>query len=231
MGDAQSQKPFKAVDLPKYIGPSWVPITTAMQQLATGPKPSPPGASILAINSTQQLAEEDFDDPTRWQAIIAARPAARTSQAVPHRAIWSSADSVFVRLPDGRDVVTTIGNAVVLAEGETWCGAVGGQRIPRAVLEAEESGRPSFAGGLVRAPISPLRTALQWREEFPKRTSHLFRNEELVGEKLLEVQTRKGESRYLVVDTVNERTPEGYTRNFLGALRKIPVETSENTGI
>lgn len=218
----------------EYTGPSWIPITTAIEQLPSAPKPPTRDASILAINTTQQLAEADFEDPTAWQAIIVARPTAKTSQAVPHRAIWSSADSVFVRLPDGRDLVTTLGNATLLAEGETWCGTFGGgggggARVPRAVLEAEGEGRPSFAGGLFRASLSPLRTVAQWKEEFPKRTSHLFRNEAMVGERLVEVKMREGEGRYLAVEPVVERTPEGYERNFLGALRKVQAETNDST--
>lgn len=202
-----------------------------MEQLPAGPKPPPRDAIILAINATQQLGEADFEDPTVWQAIVVARPTAKTSQAVPHRAIWSNSDSVFVRLPDGRDFVTTLGKAELLAEGETWCGAFGGggARVPRASLEAEGEGRPSFAGGLVRAPLSPLRTAAQWKEEFPRRTSHLFRNEAMVGERFLELETREGEGRYLVVEPVAESTPEGYTRNFLGALLKVQAEKKDST--
>lgn len=217
----------------EYTGPSWIPITTAMEQLPFAPKPPPRDASILAINATQQLAEADFEDPTVWQAIVVARPTAKTSQAVPHRAIWSSADSVFVRLPDGRDLVTTLGNATLLAEGETWCSTSGGSgaRVPRAVLEAEGEGRPSFAGGLVRAALSPLRTVAQWKEEFPRRTSHLFRNEAMIGDRLVEVETREGEGRYLVVEPVVERTPEGYERNFLGALRKVQADSVDSTAI
>lgn len=211
----------------EQIGPSWIPITTAMEQLSAASRPPPEGASILAINATRQLAEADFEDPTAWQAFVVARPTARTSQAVPHRAIWSSADSIFVRLPGGRDLVTTLGDAALLAEGETWCGTLGGgARVPRAVLEG-----PSFADDLVQAPLLPLRTAAQWREEFPRRTCHLFRNEAMVGERLLEVETREREGRYLAVEPVAERTPEGYARDFLGALRKVQAENNNSTVI
>lgn len=218
----------------EYTGPSWVPITTAMEQLPVAFRPPPRGASILAVNATRQISEADFEDPAAWQAIVVARPMERTSQAVPHRAIWSSADSVFVRLPDGRDMVTTLGNAVLIAEGETWCGTLGGgARVPRTILEADAGAdgewRASFAVGLVRAPLSPLMTAAQWREEFPRRTSQLFRNEAMVGQRLLEVETRQGEGRYLAVDPVAERTPQGYARNFLGALRKVEAETNDST--
>lgn len=132
--------------------------------------------------------------------------------------------------------MTTLGNAALLAEGETWCGTLGGgARVPRAVLEAEAEGkgelRPSFADGLVRGPLSPLRTAAQWREEFPRRTCHLFRNEAMVGERLLEVETREEEGRYLAVEPVAERTPEGYARDLLGALRKVQAENNNSTVI
>lgn len=50
---------------------------------------------------------------------------------------------------------------------------------------------------------------------------HLFRNEAMVGESILEVETREGERRYLVVEPVAERTPEEHMSNFLGALRKV----------
>lgn len=84
----------------EQIGTSWTPITTAMGQLPAAARPPPQGACILAVNATQQLAEADFEDPAAWQAFVVARPTQRTSQAVPHRAIWSSADSVFVRMPE-----------------------------------------------------------------------------------------------------------------------------------
>lgn len=154
-----------------YTGPSWIPITTAMEQHPAAPRPPPQGASTLAVNATRQPAEADFEDPAAWQAFVIARPTERTSQAVPHRAIWSSADSVFVRLPDGHDLVTTLDNVALLAEGETWCGTLGGggARVPRAVLEAGGEGRPrggdksSRGGWTISSATRPWLARVFWK--------------------------------------------------------------------
>ncbi|KAH8787851.1 hypothetical protein F5883DRAFT_634753 [Diaporthe sp. PMI_573] len=196
-----------------HIGPCWIPITTAMKQLATGPKPPPASACILAINATDEL---DLRPPL-YQGTTVDRPTANTPQDV---AAWEFGRyEAFIQVPDGRCFVTTAVNVALLAEGPAWCDTLGGGRVPFPALLDMERGRPSFASGLARAPIPPLKTGMQWMKEFPMQRLPGFLNANKVRTRLQEIGTRQVGGVYLAVDTL--LAPNGSVRMFPSPFRKI----------
>lgn len=88
------------------------------------------------------------------------------------------------------------------------------------------AGRPSFAVGCTPEPMSLLKTAEQWCQDNPKKTTYVWRNEAIVGEKLLETEKRTGRDEYLSLHPVLERTPVGWARGY----RNESVERVKATG-
>ncbi|KAL1858933.1 hypothetical protein Daus18300_009803 [Diaporthe australafricana] len=207
-------------------GSAWLSVTTALEQLVQTPGAvrQAGDASICAVGIT----DYDQDDMVTWKAIVRADVVAKVSWAVPYRMVWHSGipGSWVVRLPDGRELMTTLQNIEQLAEGEEWVSVSGGVRLPRSVMEDKRAGRPSFAVGCVPEPMPLLKTAEQWRQDNPKKMTYVWRNEAITGEKLVEAEKRMGRDEYLSLQPVLERTPVGWCRGYRNeSLERVQAST------
>ncbi|KAJ0116765.1 hypothetical protein J7T55_009916 [Diaporthe amygdali] len=197
----------------KPSGSAWASITAALERLVETPGAiRQDGASICAVACT----DYDQDDMATWKAVVRADVVAKTSWAVPYRMVWHGVipGSWLVRLPGGRELMTTLENIEQLAEGEEWVNVSGGARLPREIVETARAGKPSFAAGCALEPMSMLKTAAQWRQDNPNKITYIWRNETTTGEKLLEAEKRTGRDSYFSLRPVIERTPHGWIRGY-----------------
>jgi hypothetical protein len=174
----------------------WHNVTAGLEQLIATLDAVPKDAKVYAFVST----DHNDNDRSLWQAYIRADMQAQSSLALPHRGIWIEGmirGSWMIRLPDDSELMTIPTNIEAIAEGQLWREAIGGVRLPAAVLVDERAGHPSFAVGCVEKELELLKTSQQWREDNPRKSSSHWYNEKLTGSKLLSAEERRGKDAYL----------------------------------
>jgi hypothetical protein len=94
-------------------------------------------------------------------------------------------DAYQVLLHDGTTVITDQWQTLEeIVEGSTWKSAACGARLSTSVLQAEQTGLPSFATGCVEGPGS-LHTVAQWTLDHPGSECLLWDRETKTGTKLV----------------------------------------------
>ncbi|ORY18636.1 hypothetical protein BCR34DRAFT_582916 [Clohesyomyces aquaticus] len=189
----------------------WHTVTTSIEKLVSKPDAVPRDAKIYTLMTT----DHGNTDGSLWQAHIRADMQSQCSHALPHCSVWMEAmirGSWVIRLPDDSELVAPPVNIEAIAEGKLWYEAVGGARLPAAMLANERAGKSSFAVGWREKELALLKTSQQWRQDNPgKSTSHWY-NEKLVGAKLLSAEERRGKHEYLSLRPIREITPHGWQR-------------------
>jgi hypothetical protein len=103
-------------------------------------------------------------------------------------------------------------NIEAVAEGQLWREVRGGARLPAAVLADARAGKASFAVGCEEKPLAYLKTSSQWRKDNPGKKLRTWVNEESMGIGLVGAKVRIGKDKYLLLEMVQEITPEGWRR-------------------
>ncbi|ORY09998.1 hypothetical protein BCR34DRAFT_602457 [Clohesyomyces aquaticus] len=125
----------------------------------------------------------------------------------------------LVRLPNGAEVVTNTAGIESLAEDQLWLNAIGGARIPAAVLKAEIQGNTSFASGCIEASLDlvPIEHSSE-RVQLEKES--WWKAEERVGAKIFDAEKRSGPY-YLSTAPIVQMLPSGWAWNFLGTAVRV----------
>lgn len=177
----------------------------------------------------------DRSDFAIWAVNIRIDMIRKRSWVIPKRHIWPGSDdntvpaSWLVRLPDGRELLGALRDLERECEGDdaAWRSLLGGARLPRRIILAADGDGISrrrrvaeLCGGWNGvAPDRPvLKTTAEWRRDNPRKMTHHWRNEEVSGMILIQAEERVGENEYLSLESLVEKTPEGWQRGFQNAV-------------
>lgn len=138
---------------------------------------------------------------------------------MPYDTIPDRTETVFVRMPDGREVLSNYWTIIALAEGGTWKETLQGFRFPAGWLSSD-----GFHG-LWLKPL-PVISAQAYRARFPQSRCWLWENEKKTGQQLLEAMERDG---LMDASPLSERTPPGWRRDSKAEI--VPQVAEEDTAV
>ncbi|KAI3401431.1 hypothetical protein diail_10865 [Diaporthe ilicicola] len=119
------------VEQPFGSGSAWFCIVAALKRLVQEPGAIwQAGASICAVGCTHH----ERGNAAAWKAFVCADVMSKTSWAVPLRP-WGAKDPWFVRLPDGRELVSRSKDISLLAEDMQWVDVFRNSGLPRSLVE------------------------------------------------------------------------------------------------
>lgn len=125
-----------------------------------------------------------------------------------------SSGKYIMRLHDGSEyVLSNIDQIEALSEGFIWKDDIGGARLPAQILDAERDGLSSFGTGCVESRL-PAQNGKEWAAQAVAENSMValstqWRNEEMVGERLVSAEKRIGRD---YNGPIKEITPAGWKR-------------------
>jgi hypothetical protein len=183
----------------------WNTVTSGLTSVVV-----PPDAKLYAFMTT----DHEANDFALWPAHVLADFQEKKSTVLPTGYAWLESDirgSQILRLPDGREIMSTPAGLEAVAEGQLWVSCRGGARLARQVVKDSRDGRPSFAQGCVEKEIEYLKSSDEWRAENPWKKCITWINEEETGVTLMRAVERSGDD-WLSLGLLREDTPAGWRR-------------------
>ncbi|KAI2463752.1 hypothetical protein F4781DRAFT_415532 [Annulohypoxylon bovei var. microspora] len=177
----------------------WPAMTSALQKFVDAPDCCPTSATVRIHTSTM----EDMTDIGIYDTMVVSDISSHSTHAFPILKVSSTAQLGWLtRFEDSEGILTTTRGLVAIAEGQLWKTLIGGARLPSTIAKSE-------AQGIMELPMSE---ESDWRAKNPEISCTLWKNEALVGRKLLHAEIRNEGVTYVNPVAVMEETPQGWYR-------------------